>query len=206
MRRSVCLVLGVLAVLGALVAPVALALRQQARMRNFRVVKDGVLYRSGQMHLDALKRILHDYGIRTVISLRDSLDGVGPPPDKAEEAFCGDEELNFYRFPPRSWDTCEGAAPADASVQRFLAIVRDPRMQPVLIHCFAGIHRTGAYCAAYRMQVDHWSNARAIAEVKACGYVHLDEELDILGYLEQYCPSWKTADARPAPPATVLRK
>ena len=33
-------------------------------------------------------------------------------------------------------------------------------------------------------------NGRAIAEMKACGYSNLDDEWDILGYLEQYRPSW----------------
>ena len=59
----------------------------------------------------------------------------------------------------------------------------DPANYPVLVHCFAGIHRTGAYCAIYRMEFDHWTNDRAIDELKAHGYYNLPEEKDILGYL-----------------------
>jgi protein tyrosine/serine phosphatase len=185
------LFLGIAIVIGLITGPVAFALHEQGHMRNFRTVKEGVLYRSGQMRVPGLKRVVHDYGIRTVVSLRDPSDGDAPTLDQSEEAYCRDEELYFFRFPPRSWDAQNGAAPADEYVQKFLAIVTDPRFQPVLIHCFAGIHRTGADCAAYRMEVQHWDNPQAIAEVKACGYAHLDEELDILGYLEQYCPRWK---------------
>jgi protein tyrosine/serine phosphatase len=65
----------------------------------------------------------------------------------------------------------------------------DPKNYPVLVHCFAGIHRTGAYTAIYRMEFEGWSNAKAIAEVKACGYTNLDDEWDILNYLERYRPA-----------------
>ena len=34
-------------------------------------------------------------------------------------------------------------------------------------------------------------NEQAIAELKGCGYHNVDEELDILGYLERYTPTWK---------------
>ena len=37
--------------------------------RNFRVVEEGVLYRSGQLNVAGLSRIIHDYGIKTVVSL-----------------------------------------------------------------------------------------------------------------------------------------
>ena len=62
----------------------------------------------------------------------------------------------------------------------------NPDNYPVLIHCFAGIHRTGAFCAIYRMEYEGWTNAEAIEELRACGYSNLDDEWDILGYLEQY--------------------
>jgi tyrosine-protein phosphatase SIW14 len=71
----------------------------------------------------------------------------------------------------------------------------DPDNYPVLVHCFAGIHRTGAYCAIYRMEQEHWDNADAIVEMKAYGYYNLPDERDILGYMEQYQPTWK----KPAP-------
>jgi hypothetical protein len=41
------------------------------------------------------------------------------------------------------------------------------------------------------MEYEHWSNAAALAEMKALGYENLDDEWDILGYLEQYQPRWK---------------
>jgi hypothetical protein len=49
------------------------------------------------------------------------------------------------------------------------------------------------------MEFEHWSNAEALAEMRLCGYVNLDSELDILGYLEDYRPSWRTPAEDPAP-------
>jgi protein tyrosine/serine phosphatase len=186
MSRVIQVSLGSLIVFALITTPIALAVHQQAQTRNFRVVRPGVLYRSGQMTKDGLKRILNDYRIKTVISLRDGLTAR----DKAEEEFCNSEEITFVRILPSQWGDVGGSVPVEAGVRKFRAIMSDPSNYPVLVHCFAGIHRTGAYCAIYRMEIEHWSNARAIAEMKACGYTNLDEELDILGYMEQYRPTW----------------
>jgi protein tyrosine/serine phosphatase len=184
MLRAFGSFVGVVVVLLLIAAPVAVALHQQKQTRNFRVVREGVLYRSGQMSLEGLQRIIHDYHIKTVINLREGQT----PADRAEEEYCQREEINFVRLYPCTWWAPSGPAPVEKNVRQFQAIMRDPRNYPVLIHCFAGIHRTGAYCAIYRMEFDHWDNDRAIAEMRNCGYDHLDDEWDVLGYLEHYRP------------------
>jgi predicted protein tyrosine phosphatase len=179
--------------------PVGYAWYQQAQFRNLHVVVDGVLYRSGQLSLSGLKRVLHDHHIKTVISLRDSYSPGYEPPDLDEERFCKAEELNYVRIPPRTWWASDGTVPADQGVRRFLDLMRDPANHPVLVHCFAGIHRTGAHVAVYRMEFEHWNNARAIAELKALGYDNLGEEWDLLTYLEQYHPTWQPGREPPRP-------
>ena len=66
----------------------------------------------------------------------------------------------------------------------------DSNRYPVLVHCFAGIHRTGAMVALYRMEYERWPTAEALDELRANGYRNLDDEWDVLGYLEQYRPRW----------------
>jgi protein tyrosine/serine phosphatase len=187
MSRPVQVLFGIGTVLLLIAGPVVVAVRQQQQMRNFRVVREGVLYRSAQMSLDGLRRAVHDYGIKTVINLRDGMTAA----DQAEEQFCNREEITFVRIPPSSWGESCGTVPVEESVRKFRDVLSDPRNYPVLVHCFAGVHRTGAYCAIYRMEFEHWTNERALAEMKACGYTNLDDEWDILGYLEQYRPSWQ---------------
>ena len=41
--------------------PCAYARHRHNRQRNFHVVREGVLYRSGQLSLEGLKRVAHDY-------------------------------------------------------------------------------------------------------------------------------------------------
>ncbi len=175
---------GVLVVGLALASPVAVAIHLRAQAPNFHIVRDGVLYRSGQMSVAGLKTTSHDLGIRTVVNFRDG----SQPADRAEEAYCLSAGIRFVRIPPMSWDGKRGTAEIDAGVDRFLAVMNDPKNYPVLVHCMAGIHRTGAYCAIYRMEREGWSNERAIAEMKAHGYINFDEEPDIRDYLSTYRP------------------
>lgn len=180
--------------LGTLIAalliggPVGYAYYQQSHIRHFRVVHDRVLYRSGQLSLPGLKRVIYDYGIRTVVTLRDSYTPGNPPPDLTEEDYCRGEGINYVRIPPRVWHSSDGSVPAAQGIRQFLEVMDNPENYPVLVHCFAGIHRTGAFCAVYRMEYDGWSNDQAIAEMKACGYSNLDDEWDVLEYVEQYQP------------------
>ena len=192
MSRILATLVGVVLVLLCIGGPVAFAVHMQAQTRNFSVVKDGVLYRSGQTTLFGLKNLLHEYRIRTVVTLRGPREEGDPAPDRAEEEYCTAEEINYIRLPPAHWESAEGPPPVEPNVARFRAVMSDPANYPVLVHCTAGIHRTGAYCAIYRMEFDHWTNDRAIDELVAHGYYNLPQEEDIQGYLRNYGPTWKT--------------
>jgi len=179
--------LGGLLVVGIIVGvPVAWLNYRTGHFRNFRTVKEGVLYRSGQMSVAGLKRAIYEHGIRTVVTLRDADKPGEPAPDLAEEEFCRKEELYHYRITPRAWQAADGSAPARIGVAKFCDIMRDPRHYPVLLHCFAGVHRTGAYVAVYRMEFESWTNNQALAELRRLGYDNLDSEDDVRGFLQQY--------------------
>jgi protein tyrosine/serine phosphatase len=189
--RTVRIALGLLVAATVVGLPWAYAAYRQANYRNFRVVTPGVLYRSGQLSLAGLERAVHDYGIRTVVTLRDADVAGEEPPDRAEEEFCADRDIRYVRIrPERWWSPTGGPVPAEAGVRRFLAVMDDPANHPVLVHCFAGVHRTGAMVAIYRMEYDHWPAAQALDELRVCGYRNLDDEWDVLGYLEAYRPRW----------------
>jgi tyrosine-protein phosphatase SIW14 len=165
--------------------------QRDAHLRNFRVVEDKVLYRSGQLSLKGLKRVIHDHGIKTVITLRDAAQPGERPPDWKEEEFCRMQELNYVRLPPREWSAEDDAVPADQSVRKFRAIMSDPANHPVLVHCYRGVHRSGAFSAIFRMEHQRWNNAQAIAEMIDHGYYTISGDKDLRGYLEKYQPTWK---------------
>ena len=83
----------------------------QVRGRNFHIVREGVLYRSGQISVEGLQRLVHDYQIKTVITLRDAQRPGDPPPDLAEEEWCRKEEILHVRIPPRAWEAADGSVP-----------------------------------------------------------------------------------------------
>lgn len=180
--------LGSLIALLLLLAPLLYYNYTEEKLRNFRVVREGVLYRSGQLTPEGLKQVIHDYRIKTVVTLRAARQAGEPHPDRAEEEYCVSQELNYYRLPPKPWSDPDGEVPAEENVQKFLEIMNDAGNYPVLVHCYAGKHRTGAFCATYRMSCEGWSNAQAIKEMVACGYDLYEIHADVQQYLTSYQP------------------
>lgn len=183
MRSMVAVVLGLVIAGLMLIVPLGYERTRERQFRNFRVVQEGVLYRSGQLPLPQLQQVVAQYGIRSVVSLRDGSQAV----DEQEEKWVQAKALNFVRIPYRDWNLDPlGNAPADASVKEFRNVMDDPKNYPVLVHCFAGIHRTGTMCAIFRMDYQGWTNLQAMNEMRANGYTILDEHDDIRTYLARY--------------------
>jgi tyrosine-protein phosphatase SIW14 len=186
----------VTAVLGLIAAaPLVYSSHQNTHLRNFRVVEDGVLYRCGQLTPAGLERVCHDYQIKTVVTLRASRRSPADTPQDAwEEDFCAARNMNHCRIVPRVWGADEnGEIPAEQAVQEFLAVMEKKENHPVLIHCFAGIHRTGTMCAIYRMEYHGWSAERAMEEMQLYGFAPEDMHQHIGAYLTNYQPRHKPA-------------
>jgi len=49
------------------------------------------------------------------------------------------------------------------------------------------------------MEHDHWSNDEALRELKQGGNSNIDEEWDMLGYLEEYKATWREDSVQPQP-------
>ena len=178
-------------------APLVYARYRHNLLRNFHVVREGMLYRSGQLTQGGLKRVIHDYRIKTVVTLRSGHFPGEPPPDQAEEEFCNKEEIKYFRLPQQPWEASDGSVPNEINVVQFREIMNDPANYPVLVHCLAGKHRTGAMCAVFRMEHDHWTNQEALDELRMFGFDKLDETPDVLGYLGSYQPTWARSSTPP---------
>jgi hypothetical protein len=59
--------------------------------------------------------------------------------------------------------------PTEAEITKILALLEGSGTGPVFVHCQRGADRTGAVIAAYRIDHDHWDNARALSEAKSLG-------------------------------------
>lgn len=171
------------AALAVLVILVPLAHRSTTSVeyRNLRVVTPGVLYRSGQLSRCGFDRVVAELGIGTVISLRDSVDAGGCLDDEWKRMRCRGAGRTFVRLPPPDWND-----PTDGTVREFLRLLASPTThRPVLLHCFAGIHRTGGLCAAYRVSIQGWSADDAIAEMQSIGTARTTFGEDLLRFVKR---------------------
>jgi len=114
---------------------------------------DNILYRGGQP-AESDYKALAAYGIHTIVDLRND-----------EEAFAKSAAeaagLKYYNIP------MDGvSAPSNEDVAKFLSIINDPSSGKIFMHCKAGIHRTGAMGAVYRIAHDGWDYDKTYAEMK----------------------------------------
>src|SRR5436309_1156986 len=109
MRRILPCTAGLVIVTSMALVPAWYKHEYDRHNRGFHVVKDGVLYRSAQLDLDGLKCIVRDYGIRTIIDLRDGETAA----DKKEADWAQAMLLKHIRIPPRPWAANDGTVPAE---------------------------------------------------------------------------------------------
>jgi tyrosine-protein phosphatase SIW14 len=124
-------------------------------------------------------------GVRTLVSFRTG----GEEEDREARA------LGFEVVPLPIEARLESEPPTDAQVARFFEVVLDPAKRPVYFHCAFGRDRTGTMAAIYRIEVDGWSNADALAEMKAFGFRTWYRDL------EKFVREYRPRGFRPPGPA-----
>jgi hypothetical protein len=166
---------GVLAIIVG-VGPVVYFRMVYDHAKRLREVDPGRLYRSGQMTAEGFADAVHRFSIRTVINVQDEF----PDPDLdasfwssrkvKESALCRDLGVRYIHLAPdlisrRLVPQCRPRV-----IEQFLAIMDDPESYPVLIHCHAGLHRTGVLTAVYRMEYQNWTAEEAWLDMRANGF------------------------------------
>jgi tyrosine-protein phosphatase SIW14 len=219
-RRGLYALLAVVVLTLIVGVPTAYYRASYAHAKRFRIVTDGKFYRSGQFTANGLKQAIETYGIKTVINLQhENADPLMPnawmgTPRVRESELCQQLGVRYIQL-----DVIELIDPAEKGVRRpavidqFLALCDDPSIYPVLIHCKAGLHRTGRLTAIYRMEYEGWTNAAAAYEMKANGYgdfMCTDQDEYFVQYVREYKPGFRypapppQADIRPTPAAGKL--
>lgn len=143
--------------------------------KRFREVSAGRVYRSGQMTADGLAAAIREHGIRTVIDVQNEFDDPDlraaflNPGTRKESDICRQLGVQFINLDPDLVSRKE-RNPRPKVIEPFLAIMDDPANYPVLIHCKAGLHRTGVLVAVYRMEYEGWTPIAAMQEMKDHGF------------------------------------
>jgi protein-tyrosine phosphatase len=143
--------------------------------KRLRVVVPGRFYRCGQLTADGFTEAVERFGIRTIINVQEDV----PDPDLLksytdrtvikESDLCRKLGVHYVWFAP-DLVSRRVANPRPKVIDEFLALMDDQSTYPALIHCKAGLHRTGLLTAVYRMQYQGWSPATALRELKANGF------------------------------------
>jgi len=160
---------------------------------NFEKVNNHV-YRGAQPTEEGFQS-LAKLGIRTVIDLQVPGDSRAANEVKYVKA----AGMQYISVPMRGMQT-----PSNASIAKVLALLEDTTTGPVFVHCHRGADRTGGVIACYRIEHDHWMNARALAEARSMGMSWF--ELAIQHYVRSYQPKTNTATvdlAGVSPPALI---
>jgi protein-tyrosine phosphatase len=106
---------------------------------------------------------LAGHGVRTIVDLR---AGDGTPVD---EALLQRLDIELVHIPVR-----DGQIPSKAEVDEFLQVVRDSPGR-VLVHCGAGVGRTGTMAAAYRSATGLGDGSDAVRQNLAVGPPSLEQ-------------------------------
>lgn len=190
-RTRTVVIAGLALVIGAAVA-VVLA-RDRLFARRFAMVEPG-LYRGAYADSWALRRIVDRHGIKTILCLADF--GEDDPRLRAERAVASEKGVD-QRVVPMPGNGVAPPADLDAAAD----IIANPANRPIFVHCVAGVQRTNAVIAAYRMKHCGWTCEQAIAECERY-WLRRDRNPELYEHLETYSRYLTSPDAT-SQPATL---
>ena len=166
------------------------------RTKRLREVTPGVFYRSGQMTVEGFEEAVERLQIHTIVNLRDD----APNPDVRqsyfdgrtvkESALCARLGVRWVFIPPDLIPRAQVPASRPVAIDRFLDVLDDPSAYPILVHCNAGLNRTGVITAVYRMEHDGWTPLQAWEELRANGFGEFTSTADN-NYITQYVLSYR---------------
>ncbi len=146
-----------------------------AGVGNFQKVNDHV-YRGAQPTELGFQN-LAKLGIQTIVDLQQTGDTRAVSEAKWVEA----AGMKYVSIPMNGME-----APSNENVAKVLALLENTSTGPVFVHCHRGADRTGGVIACYRVEHDHWQNAKALAEARSMGMSWY--QLAIQHYVQKFQP------------------
>jgi hypothetical protein len=164
-------------------------------LKRFGAVEEGVLYRSAQPTEVGLKVMVERLGIKTIASLRRENSAVrrnlfdfevSGACEDAAVARLGARHLHWPMGGEAYWPWFGGE-----QFEQFFELMDDPGNFPVAVHCIGGRHRTGTFCALYRLEYCRWSVEDALREMYDFEFGHPVpiQEHNLRTYLPRPLPS-----------------
>jgi len=183
--------------------------------KRLRPIVEGKLYRSGCLTADGFCDAIEKLKIKTVISFWDE----DPDPllrrsrfDSTaikESELCRSLGVDYKFIYVELMPEVRAAKERLRAIDEFLKVMDDEASYPVLIHCKAGLHRTGVMAAIYRMEYDGWSRQDAMRELRALGFGYFTANSSneyVLQYVMRYQPRGQRAEISPTDGSLAVRK
>jgi tyrosine-protein phosphatase SIW14 len=169
--------------------------------KRLRPVDDGKVYRCGCLTAAGFTEAIRTRHIRTVINLMEE----DPDPDLStgyfdttpvrESVLCARLGAKFVSLTVDLLSPDQLREHRPAGIDTFLELMDNPQTYPVLMHCRAGLHRTGVMTAVYRMEYDGWTPGEAMSELRSNGFGEF-AATRANEYIAQYILSYRAGQRR----------
>ena len=168
--------LGACIVLIVVVVPIVCYRMVYTHDKRLHEIIPGRVYRSGQLTAEGFAAAKERFGLRTIVNVQDDY----PDPDLSlnfwssrhvkESEWCAKLGVRYVVIKPDLVSKKLAPDKHPEAIDQLLDLLDDERNYPVLIHCKAGLHRTGVLSAVVRMEYQGWTPVEAYRELKAHGF------------------------------------
>ena len=138
--------------------------------KRFGTVKEGRIYRSGQLSAPLIKGVLRKHGIRVIVDL--TAENANNPYQLAESNAAKELSIQRMKFPLRG----DGTGNVEQYANALAAICQaEQEGKPVLVHCGAGAQRTGGVIAVYRLLIERQPMDAVVEEMASYDWDPIDD-------------------------------
>lgn len=124
--------------------------------KRFDAVVEGKLYRSGEVHPAHLARLTEEKNITRVICLLNP----DAPETQAEREAAEKLNLEWINLPMGG-----SGQHTEDQIPKLIDLLLDGNAPPTLVHCAAGVNRTGLAVGLYRIHHDGWTYEQVYEEL-----------------------------------------
>lgn len=150
--------------------------------KRFGTVVEGRLYRSGEITPHELEYLAREYGLRTVLSLlKHSMPESIPERQTARRL-----GLRWVNVPLPG-----NGASTPAERDKIKSVLFDHDAAPLLVHCAAGVNRTGLAVGLYRIHQQGWTLADVLSEMREYDFEDLPRHQNLR---EALAAEWQLAN------------